>query len=107
MKRFIEGQVRYGIGEEYWEIHYKNYPEPFDWLQKYSSVKEIMSLYMKRTDNILVVGCGNARFSEDLYDDGYEKITNIDTCKLVIMMMREKYRDRPTLIWEVKDVCDM
>jgi hypothetical protein len=112
-------------------------------------------LYLKPTDNILgkrtqltasiwdthkfmwcylsrfvcffeVVGCGNSRLSEDLYDDGYEKITNIDTCKLVrkfqgrvrvqdsclvatqvIMMMREKYRDRPTMKWEVKDICDI
>ena len=106
MKKFLDGQVRYGIGPEYWNMHYKNYPEPFEWLQKYSALKEILSVYMKPTDNILNVGCGTSRFSEDMYDDGYEKITNIDTSELVINQMREKYRDRPTLVWEVIDICD-
>jgi SAM-dependent methyltransferase len=87
-------------------MHYKNYPEPFDWLQKYSAFKEMMGLYLKPTDNILVVGCGNSRLSEDMYDDGYEKITNIDTSERVIQQMREKYRDRPTLVWEVMDIFD-
>jgi hypothetical protein len=61
MKRFIEGQVRYGIGEEYWELHYKQYPEPFDLIQKHSGVKELLAIYVKPTDNIVNVGCGNAR----------------------------------------------
>ena len=39
--------------------------------------------------------------SEDIYDEGFLKITNIDLSPLVIGMMREKYRDRETMIWWV------
>ena len=45
--------------------------------------------------------------SEDIYDEGFEKITNIDVSALVIGMMREKYRDRPTMQWMVMDGMDM
>ena len=33
---------------------------------------------------ILVVGCGNAKFSEDLYDDGYTNVVNNDISDVVI-----------------------
>lgn len=33
---------------------------------------------------ILVLGCGNADFSEDLYDDGYTNVVNVDISSVVI-----------------------
>ena len=33
---------------------------------------------------ILIIGCGNADFSADLYDDGYENIVNVDISDIVI-----------------------
>ena len=36
---------------------------------------------------ILVIGCGNARFSEDLYDDGFHNIVNNGISPAVIKHM--------------------
>jgi EEF1A lysine methyltransferase 4 len=33
---------------------------------------------------ILVLGCGNAEFSEDLYDAGYKNVINVDISSVVI-----------------------
>ena len=43
----------------------------FDWLEDYQSLKQLITTYCKPTDKILIIGCGNANFSEDMYDDGY------------------------------------
>ena len=36
-------------------------PEPFDWYQRYSGIKEILSTYLQKTDHMLMTGCGNSR----------------------------------------------
>ena len=45
---------------------------------------------MSKTDKILNVGCGNSRLSEELYEDGFEDITNIDFSQKVISQIEEK-----------------
>jgi len=44
----------------------------------------------------LNIGCGNAEFSEDMYDDGFQNITNIDIAQNVIdfMISRNTLRDK-------------
>jgi 2-polyprenyl-3-methyl-5-hydroxy-6-metoxy-1,4-benzoquinol methylase len=41
-----------------------------------------------------VIGCGNAEFSENLYDDGYKNIYNIDICQKVVDFMKERDKER-------------
>jgi SAM-dependent methyltransferase len=106
MKAAVKSGVEYGKGPEYWDRHYRHNPEPFDWYVPFTSLKDIFMLYLKKTDNILVIGCGNSRMSEDLFDFGYKKITNIDTSPLVIEMMKEKYRDRD-MEWILMDARNM
>lgn len=36
-------------------------PEPFDWYQRYSGLKDLVGQYMKADDHILMIGCGNSR----------------------------------------------
>ena len=43
----------------------------FDWLENFESLKEIMSDFIKPEHKILIIGCGNAKLSEDIYDSGY------------------------------------
>ena len=58
--------------------------------------------------SILILGCGNADFSADLYDDGYHDITNVDISDVVIKQMQEKNKDeRPKMKWVVMDITDM
>ena len=48
---------------------------------------------------ILMLGCGNANFSADLYDDGYKNITNVDISSVVIQQMIEKNKsERPEMV---------
>ena len=57
---------------------------------------------------ILVLGCGNAEFSEELYDAGYQNITNIDISPVCIQQMSVKNAlTRPNMSWLVGDVTNM
>ena len=89
----------------YWDERYTKDPEPFDWYQRYSGVKDLVAQYVKKSDNILMSGAGNSRLSEDMYDDGYTTIANIDISRVCIDQMIEKYRDKPTLTWQQMNVC--
>lgn len=89
----------------YWDERYTKDPEPFDWYQRYSGIKDLIAQYVKKADNILMAGSGNSRLSEDMYDDGYTTIANVDISRVVIDQMIEKYRDKPTLTWQQMNVC--
>ena len=57
---------------------------------------------------ILVLGCGNAEFSEDLYDDGFHNVTNVDLSSVVIHQMKERNEERrPRMQFIVMDITDM
>ena len=36
-------------------------PEPFDWYQRYSGLKDLVGQYLKKSDHIMMSGCGNSR----------------------------------------------
>jgi 2-polyprenyl-3-methyl-5-hydroxy-6-metoxy-1,4-benzoquinol methylase len=37
-----------------------------------------------KSARVLILGCGNAEFSEDMYQDGYINLYNIDISSVVI-----------------------
>lgn len=84
----------------YWDERYTKDPEPFDWYQRYTGVKDLIAQYVKKEDNILNVGAGNSRLTEDMYEDGYQAISNIDISKVCIDSMAEKYKDKTGLTWQ-------
>jgi 2-polyprenyl-3-methyl-5-hydroxy-6-metoxy-1,4-benzoquinol methylase len=46
---------------------------------------------MNKTDKILNVGCGSSRMSEEMYEEGYENIINIDfSPKVIVKWMKEQ-----------------
>ena len=58
----------------YWDDRYEKSGRDgaFDWLESYENLKELLQQFMPTKQvKILILGCGNAEFSEDLYDDGY------------------------------------
>eukprot|EP00352_Strombidinopsis_acuminata_P008272 CAMPEP_0176374618 /NCGR_PEP_ID=MMETSP0126-20121128/26895_1 /TAXON_ID=141414 ORGANISM="Strombidinopsis acuminatum, Strain SPMC142" /NCGR_SAMPLE_ID=MMETSP0126 /ASSEMBLY_ACC=CAM_ASM_000229 /LENGTH=77 /DNA_ID=CAMNT_0017735289 /DNA_START=29 /DNA_END=262 /DNA_ORIENTATION=- len=69
---------------EYWEDRYQKDKEPFDWYQRYSGIKDVITQYMQPGAQILNIGCGNSRLSEEMYEDGYQNIINIDISFTVI-----------------------
>ena len=87
---------------------YYRRPEPFDWYQVYSGIKDIISQYITKNDKILNLGCGNSRLSEELSEEGFEDITNIDFSNKVITIMEEKCKAKyPKMSFKVMDALDM
>ncbi|EGC31676.1 hypothetical protein DICPUDRAFT_10325, partial [Dictyostelium purpureum] len=94
----------------YWDRRYKKDPETFDWYQKYSTLKPFLIEKIKSKDaKILMVGCGNSTLSEEMYNDGYKNLTNIDISSVVIGQCKEKYKESqyPGMVYQVDDVLDL
>ena len=64
--------------QEYWEDRYNHRPEPFDWYQVFEGIKDVICLNIDKKDRILNLGCGNSRLAEEMSEEGYEDIINID-----------------------------
>lgn len=93
---------------KYWDKRYKNCEGTlFDWLEDYSSLKSFLSQFVSPDAKVLILGCGNAKFSEDMYDDGYHHLYNIDISSVVINQMAERNSERTEMKYEVMDVCDL
>ena len=94
---------------EYWEARYKDINSTFDWLEDYKTLKDIIDNLSipKETGKIINLGCGNSEFSENMYDDGYHNIYNIDISKNVINIMKKRNEKRPKMSFEVMDVRDL
>ena len=85
---------------KYWEERYKTQKgTTFDWLEDYETLNPIINEFKlnKDTSKILNLGCGNAEFSENMYDDGYKNIYNIDISENVINYMLERNDKRPEM----------
>ncbi|CAM9341188.1 unnamed protein product [Chrysoparadoxa australica] len=89
----------------YWDDRYTKQPEQFDWYQRFSGLKDMLGQYVRKDDNILMLGAGNSRLSEDMYTEGYETITNIDISRVCIDQMQQLYQDKPALIWQQMNAC--
>jgi len=70
-------------------------PEPFDWYQRFSGLKDILTTHVDKTSRVLNVGAGNSRLSEEMFEEGYANITNIDISNICIKAMKDKYKDKP------------
>ena len=72
---------------------------------EYNNLCGILHKYIKPADKVLMVGCGNSRLSEDMYDVGYHSITNIDISDTVIRQMTERNaKKREEMTFEKMDV---
>lgn len=91
----------------YWDERFKD-EEKYDWLMEYHHVSDSLEPLLKKSDNILIVGCGNSTFSKDLYDAGFTNLTNIDYSGVVIEKMRQKHSvDCPLMKWVEMDMTNM
>lgn len=77
----------------------------FEWYQRYSHLAEEIKSHITKESEILVVGCGSSKLGEELYDEGYQLCTNMDSCAIIIRHLQEKYKDKnPTFKFEEGDV---
>ena len=103
-----DGELQTDYGKsQYWDDRYSRY-SPFDWLMEYPHFKEHgLNSFIQPTDNILMIGCGSAQFSADMYDDGYCKIKNIDLSSVAIEQMSAASKDRTGMTWEVMNASNL
>ena len=82
--------------------------EPFDWYQGYEGIKDIITQYLSYSSAILNIGCGNSKLSEEMYEDGYTTISNVDISDIVIDQMQEYYKEKiPSLKFLKADIRNM
>ncbi|XP_066326668.1 uncharacterized protein [Miscanthus floridulus] len=91
----------------YWDERYRKEAGPFDWYQKYPALAPLLRLYIAPHHRLLLVGCGNSVFGENMIDDGYQDVVNIDISSVVIEQMKKKYHDKPQLKYMKMDVKNM
>jgi len=105
----MKSQLGYGNGPDYWNTRYETDSAPFDWLQGYAQLKHIIEETAggSKAIKILHVGCGNSLLPEDMYDDGYHHIVNIDNSGIVIEQMAQRNQLRKELQWLEMDATNM
>jgi ubiquinone/menaquinone biosynthesis C-methylase UbiE len=75
---------------EYWDDRYSKDSDPYDWYERYSDLTTILKEYMQPQHQILHIGCGNSRLTEEMYNDNFHNITSIDFSTVAIKQMIEK-----------------
>lgn len=99
--------------EKYWDQRYDNikkYSDTYDWYLKPSKLLKLFN-NIEKNKKILVVGCGNSLFSEELYNYGFNNnnIYNVDISEVVIRQQIEKYKDYK-MKWfkgDITNLCDL
>ncbi|KAF4696120.1 hypothetical protein FOZ60_002350 [Perkinsus olseni] len=94
--------AQYGRSE-YWDERYTRDPEPFDWYQRWAGLKDVVQEYVKPDCKILNVGAGNSKLTEEMYEEGYQNIVNVDISSVVIKQMEERYQDKPGMVYQQAD----
>ncbi|KAH8075844.1 S-adenosyl-L-methionine-dependent methyltransferase [Cristinia sonorae] len=96
---------------EYWDQRYsqESEDESFDWFKTYADIAPILrELIPNKEAKILMLGCGNSKLSEDMYEDGYKSIVNTDYSAILIEKMKHKHAElRPEMEWHEMDVRDL
>ena len=76
-------------------------------LENYETLKGFIYDIIPKTARILVIGCGNAEFSEKMFDDGFEHIDNIDLSEVVITQMKARNVSRKSMTYATMDARDL
>lgn len=91
---------------EYWEERYMHKTEPYDWYNDWDGIKDIVTQHIQPHHKILHAGCGTSNLPFQMFDDGYQQITNMDISKVVIEHMKTTHKDRP-MQWDSMDAKKM
>ncbi|XP_041983193.1 eEF1A lysine and N-terminal methyltransferase homolog [Aricia agestis] len=84
--------------KDYWNKFFKKRGnKAFEWYGEYLELCSQLHKYIKHGDTILMPGCGNSSLSADLYDVGFQNITNIDVSEVVIKQMKSKNAQRSNM----------
>ncbi|KAK2463612.1 hypothetical protein APHAL10511_004363 [Amanita phalloides] len=98
--------------KDYWNQRYAQESAndvAFDWFKSYADLAPYLhDLIPDRSSRILVLGCGNSKLSEEMWDSGYKNVVNTDYSTVVIEQMRQRHAEsRPEMEWHEMDVRDL
>jgi len=91
--------MAYYCKSDYWEERYKKNLTVFEWYQNYDALKDLLHNYLEPTHEILNIGCGNSKMSEEMYNDGFTNISNVDNSYTIVKRMNDHYKDKIPLIF--------
>lgn len=94
---------------QFWEDRMKETKGFFDWYVEFDELKRyIAKTNITEESKILMVGCGNSKLSEQMYDAGYKNIVNVDIAPSIVNLMKD-YHDKKEkfMEWEVMDCTAM
>mmetsp|Transcript_102034 Transcript_102034/g.284008 ORF Transcript_102034/g.284008 Transcript_102034/m.284008 type:complete len:345 (-) Transcript_102034:168-1202(-) len=100
----------YGGGAKYWDMKHAEDKSPYEWMQGYKDLRKLIAKYTHgdKERRVLHVGCGSSLLTQEMYDDGYQDIVNIDISSVVVNKMREQNKEmRPKMKWLVMDATAM
>ncbi|EIW79149.1 S-adenosyl-L-methionine-dependent methyltransferase [Coniophora puteana RWD-64-598 SS2] len=105
-----QNNSEYGT-KTYWDLRYREEaPDAtFDWFKSYADIADVLRQYIPdKSARILMLGCGNSTLSQDMYDDGFKNIVNIDFSGVLIEKMRSLHAGtRPEMEWHEMDIRDL
>lgn len=95
--------------KSYWEERYQNDAEPFEWYQRYITIKPLLLPVLAQFDHprVLSIGCGTSRLSEDLYAEGVKQVHGIDYSDACIRQMQDRYSEYQDLKFSCMDCRNM
>ena len=104
----IPGSGKEFSGKDYWDRFFKiRGTQAFEWYGEYENLFECIHKYIKPEDNVLVIGCGNSKLSENMYDVCFKHITNIDLSDIVIKQMSAKNKNRKDMKYLKMDMLNV
>ena len=91
--------------KDYWDSFFSKRSKAFEWYGEYTDLCHVLHKYLKASSRVLMVGCGNSKLSEELYDAGFQLIENIDISDVVIRQMTARNKlKRPTMTYTKMDL---
>ncbi|KAI8388057.1 uncharacterized protein BYT42DRAFT_611135 [Radiomyces spectabilis] len=96
--------------KQYWQDRFQKETH-FEWLLQWQDLKPMILPYLKNSEPILHLGCGNSMLAFDLADCGFRSVVNIDYAANVVAQMQELVRQRQNpvydhLTWQEADCLD-
>lgn len=89
----VDPSAKLGYADpRYWVARYQADSEPFDWYLRWEQLREILAPSLSPEAEILVVGCGTSLLSEQLYQEGFMNVTNVDRCEPAVSAMRARHQ---------------
>jgi SAM-dependent methyltransferase len=69
-----------------------DFPLPISPSHKHSW-RDLLNSKIKKEDRILVVGCGNSKLSEQLFEDGFKHVVSVDYSSAAIAIMQRRAQE--------------